>query len=175
MLLTSKQIIKKGIVTNIQEDGIAQVGIDLHVVSIDKVFNMGGGYIPKVGKTTLAKTEPLPLEVIIDPKTNTAGEGWSLTPGVYEVGFSEGCNFSKFDKGEIRHRSSIYRNGVELVSPIWDPGFHCDHMGTFIIVNVPVKIEKGARLGQMVVERTLFPAKPYNGQYQGKGILKGNH
>lgn len=50
------------------------------------------------------------------------------------------------------------------MSAEFDPGFKTDQIGSFMTVIMPIKIEKGARLGQMVCHRTEKPADLYNGQ-----------
>lgn len=185
-MLTAKQIIDKKIVFltdeakihyHIDELSPAQVGIDLHLVSCSKVKSVNfkeNGHIysdnRKNKKTKITKTD------LCIPKEEDDGNfTFVLEPGVYEIGFAEGCNFDNKSFGKIVHRSSLYRNGVEINSPIWDPGFHTDEMGTFMIVHVPVKIDLYARVAQMIVFETNEESEKYEGQYQGQGVLNGNH
>lgn len=175
MILTSKQIIDKGLIflsdENKKKYGIelepAQMGIDLHMISCSKVIN--GGFIPKKGKTTIAKCEP------VYPIESNGSLLFELEPGDYEVGFAEGCNFDDKTYATIVHRSSLRRCGGILNSPGWDPGFHCDEMGTFIHVFIPLTIEVGARIGQVNVWTSDESATMYDGQYQGTGVLEGKH
>lgn len=181
-MLTAKQIINKGIIflTDkakehylVDDLSPAQVGIDLHIVSCSKLSNnseIGHIYSDFIDKKTkITKTEEcIPIEY----KNHFY---WKLEPGVYEIGFAEGCNFDSKTFGKIVHRSSLYRNGVEINSPIWDPGFHTDEMGTFMIVHNPIEIDVYARVAQIIVFETNEESEMYNGQYQGTGVLNGNH
>ena len=54
-MLTSKQLIDEGIITNVPNECIAQVGIDLQVDYFSKVAGMG--FIPRTGKTQLPDYE----------------------------------------------------------------------------------------------------------------------
>lgn len=180
-MLTAKQIIERGIVflsdENKKEYNIelkpAQAGIDLHMISCARIDETTSGYIfsdQSTNKTEIAKTYP--VEPVL--KTNNTYY-WGLQPGVYEIGFAEGCKFDSKTAGKIVHRSSLYRNGCEINSPLWDPGFHTDEMGTFLIVHNPIRIDVGARVGQMVVFETNEEAEKYEGQFQGQGVLNGIH
>lgn len=154
-MLTSQQLVEEGIITNVPEECIAQVGIDLQVQSFRKIVGMG--FIPKVGKTVLPTYQEVPWDE----------DGCvTLEPGSYEVVFEQGCNFPDNVAGQIVHRSSILRSGEILFSAIFDAGFRTQNIGSFITVNVPIKIEKGARLGQMVCHRTEKAATKYCGQWQ---------
>lgn len=159
-MLTARQIEEKGIIyvspqySDKVEYAPAQVGIDLHIVKVDKLKK--GGLIPREGKTVLGPTKPVP------PKKGK----WKLRPGVYEIQLAEGCKFDAYTCGKITHRSSCYRNGVEIESPWFDPGFETDSMGTFMEVKVPVTIECFARVAQIAVFTTEEAAELYNGQFQ---------
>ena len=159
-MLTAKQIEEKGIVymsdrfkpeLNLEK---AQIGIDLHLIKVDKLIK--GGLIPKIGKTVLGPTKNIPLK---------KGR-WKLKPGVYEITLAEGCKFDDHTCGKITHRSSCFRNGVEIESPWFDPGFETENMGTFMEVKVPVVIEYEARVAQIAVQTTEEAAEMYNGQFQ---------
>lgn len=182
-MLTAKQIIDKGIIYLSDkakeqysvELKPAQVGIDLHIVSCNKLLDLKEtcGHIytdDSKNKTKLSKTE------LCIPDENKDGTfTWTLDPGVYEIGLAEGCKFDNKTFGKIVHRSSLYRNGVEINSPIWDTGFHTEEMGTFMIVHNTVKIDLYSRVAQIIVFETNEEAENYTGQYQGTGVLNGNH
>ena len=156
-MLTGKQIFKKGIVTKVAnpEKQIQQVGIDLTVLYFSKVD--GVGFIPKEGKTILPNYTKLEW-----PEDNCI----VLHPGVYECVFNEGCKLDSRTEAFVIHRSSALRSGSLLISAEFDPGFETDHIGSFITVNIPIKIEKGARLGQMTCNKTDRKVKnTYNGQW----------
>lgn len=186
-MLTAKQIVDRNIVFLSDENKkkynikleCAQMGIDLHMISCAKLKDADFGRIfaddmidPATGKTkktVICKTDPVILS------KDDEGQNWILEPGVYEIGFAEGCNFGGKEAGKIVHRSSVYRNGSEINSPLWDPGFHTNEMGTFLTVKHTIKIYLGARVGQMLVWESSEEAEKYEGQYQGTGVLNGQH
>lgn len=154
-MLTSRQLIEEKIITKVPEECIAQVGIDLQVEYFSKV--MGQGFIPAKGKTQLPKYEKIEWG-----EDNTV----VLEPGSYEVVFTQGCKFPSNVAGNIIHRSSVLRCGNLLISAEFDPGFETENIGSFMTVLSPIKIEKGARLGQIICHRTDIEAEKYNGQWQ---------
>lgn len=154
-MLTSKQLVEEGIITNVPEECIAQVGIDLQVDYFSKIVGMG--FIPRKGKTILPEYEKLEWD---EDGTIT------LQPGSYEVVFRQGCDFPADVAGTIIHRSSLLRSGNLLMSAEFDPGFVTNQIGSFMTVITPIKIERGARLGQIVCHRTEQPASKYEGQWQ---------
>ena len=183
-MLTAKQIVEANIVTLSEENKTkyeidlcpAQMGIDLHMISCarfanEDLNNYGVVYSDKSGKKT-----KIPKTIPLEPYTDNDGEKyWMLPIGEYEIGFAEGCNFTGTTAGKIVHRSSVRRCGNEINSPLWDPGFHTDEMGTFLSIKVPMRIYVGARVAQMMVWESKEEAEKYDGQWQGTGVLNGNH
>lgn len=185
-MLTAKQIVDNKIVTmsskyNHLELAPAQMGVDLHCVSIAKLLD-NAGYLDfepgviysdsikdeetgKSKKAKIVKTHPCEMGTDMNGKSF-----WYLQPGDYEIGFAEGCNIPLNAAAIIIHRSSVRRNGAVIYSPLWDPNFHTDEMGTFMHVNVPIVIYPEARLAQMIVFESKEEAEAYNGTYQGTGV-----
>jgi deoxycytidine triphosphate deaminase len=159
MQLTGEQIVKYQVVTNHCEEGIQQQGVD---VRLDKVFQYigGRGFIPKEGKTALPKYH----EVDVNEENK-----FVLMPGYYEVEFMEGCEIMNDCAMYFKTRSSLVRCGSEILSGQFDGGFKTDKMGAFLKVEIPIIIEKGARVAQMIVHETYLVEedKTYNGQWQG--------
>lgn len=158
MQLTGEQIVKNQIVINHCEAGVQQQGLD---VRIDKVFQYigGRGFIPLGGGTSLPKYH----EIDVDE-----GNKFVLMPGYYEVEFIEGCKIPNDCAMYFKTRSSLVRCGSEIISGQFDGGFKTDKMGAFLRVEIPIIIEKGARVAQMIVNETYLVEedKLYNGQWQ---------
>lgn len=184
-MLTAKQIIDNGIVNMSSRFAHinlapAQMGVDLHVVSIAKLpdnegfsdFEPGIIYSDsiideetgKAKKAKIVKTKPCKMDTFMGRSY------WYLQPGDYEIGFAEGCKIPLNAAAIIIHRSSVRRNGAVIYSPLWDPDFHTQEMGTFMHVNVPIVIYPEARLAQMIVFESREEAEAYNGTYQGTGV-----
>lgn len=161
MQLTGKQIIERGILTNVDlENAVQQQGVDIRVAGINRL--VGVGRIPKQGKTRLPKYEP------IIPLTDEDGiDFWRLEPGYYEIILEEGCRMPNNAAMTFVQRSSGLRCGIIIRSSQFDAGFETDQMGTFMQVFMPVEIEVGARIAQTLVMETAEVDNLYNGQWQG--------
>lgn len=156
MNLTGKQLVDRGIITGpIEEDNIAQHGVDLNLIKVERID--GNGYIPAKGKTKLASRTPMEL---ID------GKYWHLTPGTYDITLAQGCNIPPDQSMQIVQRSSLLRNGTVLRSSLFDAGFYTDNIGTVFIVTVPITIEYNARVAQIVSSVSNTVDNLYDGQWQ---------
>ena len=91
--------------------------------------------------------------------------GWLLYEGVYDITFNEGCKLPANRVAFIKQRSSLYRNGAVINSPVFDPGFETENMGTSMLINIPLFIEKDARIAQIYFHEC-GEAEMYNGQWQ---------
>lgn len=163
MQLTGKQIVERDILQNVCVNGIQQQGIDVRVIDIKRVDTHNDtivGYIPANGKTHL----PIQKEVELQQD----GLFWELTPGYYEVTFEEGCKIPADCAMYFKTRSSLVRCGADIRSGQFDGGFETDHMGAFLKVELPIRIEKDARVAQAIINET-YPVEQeylYDGQWQ---------
>lgn len=168
MQLTGKQIIENGIVFNYCEEGIQQQGVDVRVKKISVVGKHGHeenyGYIPAKGKTLAPKATEIPPINMGDGR-----EYWELPVGYYEVEFEEGCAIPNHIAMYFKTRSSLVRCGAEIISGQFDAGFETKNAGAFLKVNIPITIEKGARVAQAIVTESYEVNEEYlyNGQWQG--------
>lgn len=168
-MLTAKQIREQGIVTGpILDENIQQVGIDLNLVEIRKIE--GNGYVPSNGKTQLAERGDLCIPIKgVDGKM-----AWHLDIGCYDIVFRQGCDIPSDNTLKIIQRSSILRNGAQIISSIFDPGFKTKNMGCVMTVNHPIIIGEGARVAQAYVHEhdEVMPEDLYDGQFQGDSQRK---
>lgn len=171
-MLNSKQIIEEGLLKLENTKGKpAQVGYDLSLKQVNRIGDTvtNFGYTEadpkksKIGKILLDKTEltnytPYPL-------TSLDGViGWLLYPGVYDITFNEGCKIPNNRIAFIKQRSSLYRNGSIINSPVFDPGFETELMGTLLYVHETIFIEENARVAQIYFHEC-EPTEEYNGQF----------
>ena len=167
-MLNVKQIIEEGLLKLDETKGKpAQVGYDLSLKAVNKIGNRIGGNMFKegpIGKVLKDKTQ-LTTYTPIDPIKLDGAEGWLLHEGVYDITFWEGCNIPENHVAFIKQRSSLYRNGAIINSPVFDPGFKTDNMGTLLYVHEPLFIEKDARVAQIYFHEC-EPAEKYDGQWQ---------
>jgi dUTP pyrophosphatase len=171
-MLNAKQIIDEGLLLLEHTQGKpAQVGYDLSLKAVQKIGNrIGGGAYNlnnggKIGKVLKDKTE-LTTYTLIESINLDGVEGWLLYEGVYDITFNEGCNIPNNRVAFIKQRSSLYRNGAIINSPVFDPGFRTDNMGTLLYVSEPLFIEINARVAQIYFHECVS-AEMYDGQWQG--------
>jgi deoxycytidine triphosphate deaminase len=170
-MLNAQQIIEEGLLKLDETKGKpAQVGYDLSLKAVQKVgtsmsnnpYNVSkDGKIGKVLKDKTELTTYIPVETI-----NLDGvEGWLLYKGVYDITFNEGCKLPDNRVAFIKQRSSLYRNGAIINSPVFDPGFETQNMGTLLYIHETIFIEKDARVAQIYFHEC-NGAELYNGQWQ---------
>jgi deoxycytidine triphosphate deaminase len=167
-MLNAQQILNEGLLKLEHSKGKpAQVGYDLTLKAVNKVgyrigANMyGQGEIGKVLKDKTKLTTYTPLDKIqLDGVT-----GWLLHPGTFDITFWEGCKIPDNRVAFIKQRSSLWRNGTLINSPVFDPGFETDNMGTIMLVTEVIFIEEDARVAQIYFHEC-DPAEKYDGQWQ---------
>jgi len=167
-MLNVAQILDEGLLRLEHAQGKpAQVGFDLTLKQVNKIGNKIGGNVysdGKIGKVLKDKTQLttyIPYELI-----NLDGDrGWLLYEGVYDITFNEGCKIPANRVAFIKQRSSLYRNGTIINSPVFDPGFETEFMGTLMYVHETIFIEKDARVAQIYFHEC-EAAELYNGQWQ---------
>ena len=174
-MLNAEQILEQGLLKLENTKGKpAQVGYDLSLKSVNKVGmqyveNGKGGILNKksnkIGKVLKSKTE-LTEYTPLDTIKLDGDEGWLLYEGVYDITFHEGCKIPNNRVAFIKQRSSLYRNGAIINSPVFDPGFETENMGTLLYVHETIFIEKDARVAQIYFHEC-DSAEEYNGQWQG--------
>jgi deoxycytidine triphosphate deaminase len=167
-MLNAKQIIDEGLLLLENAKGKpAQVGYDITLKEVQKIgLKIGAnayreGKIGKVLKDKTELTEYVPQTTIMLDGV----EGWLLHDGVYDVTFNEGCKIPDNRVAFIKQRSSLYRNGAIINSPVFDPGFETQNMGTLLYVHETIFIEKDARVAQIYFHEC-NGAELYNGQWQ---------
>jgi deoxycytidine triphosphate deaminase len=170
-MLNAKQIIDEGLLLLEHTKGKpAQVGYDLSLKSVQKVgtsmsnspYNVSRD--GRIGKVLKDKTE-LTTYASVDTINLDGVDGWILYQGVYDITFNEGCKIPDNRVAFIKQRSSLYRNGAIINSPVFDPGFETQNMGTLLYVHETIFIERDARVAQIYFHEC-DPADKYDGQWQ---------
>jgi deoxycytidine triphosphate deaminase len=164
-MLNAKQIIDEGLLHLEHTQGkAAQVGYDLSLKQVNIIGNRKNLTDFRVGKVLKNKTELTNYEPY--EQINLDGvKGWLLYEGVYDITFNEGCKIPDNRVAFIKQRSSLYRNGAIINSPVFDPGFETEFMGTLMYVSCPIFIEENARVAQIYFHEC-NGAELYNGQWQ---------
>ena len=162
MLLTGHQLFQYMEMNGTNYHKVNQVGIDLSVKKIEKII---GGVLVFQEKTVVDPS--LFIEI---PLTSIEGrQMWRLERGAYALTFNEGVSIPPHATGFITSRSSIYRGGAHINSPMWDPGFTTREMGTTLMLeSETIFIEENARVCQFYMLINPIPQDLYDGQFQGK-------
>lgn len=172
-MLNAQEIIDKGLLKLESSKGKpAQIGYDLSLKAVNKIGNRIGGDVynlPRggvIGKVLKDKTE-LTTYTPVNTTQLDGVEGWLLHPGTYDITFWEGCSIPSNYVGLIRQRSSMLRNGTVLHSSVFDPGFSTEFMGTVMVVNETIFVEKDARVAQIYFHEctSVTEENLYNGQW----------
>jgi deoxycytidine triphosphate deaminase len=165
-MLNAQQILDEGLLKLEHTHGKpAQVGFDLTLKQVNEIGVKSHHSNFKIGKVLKDRTEltsytPYPL-INLD-----GAHGWLLYEGVYDITFNEGCKLPDNRVAFIKQRSSLYRNGTIINSPVFDPGFETEFMGTLMYVHTTLFIEENARVAQIYFHEC-EAAELYDGQWQG--------
>jgi deoxycytidine triphosphate deaminase len=167
-MLNAQQILDEGLLKLEHTHGKpAQVGYDLTLKQVNEIGVKSNHTSPlRIGKVLKDKTEltnytPYPL-INLD-----GAHGWLLYEGVYDITFNEGCKLPDNRVAFIKQRSSLYRNGTIINSPLFDPGFETEFMGTLMYVHKTIFIEENARVAQIYFHECRQSVVMYTGQFQG--------
>lgn len=155
------------VLSNIEDKNIQPNAVDLN---IDRIFQMSGTFT----LSELEKFHRHKKEISADE------QGWyKLTPGSYEILFTQNVIMSNDTAGYVITRSTLNRNGVFITSGLYDSGYGKDldggaPMAACLHVNGGnFLIQRGSRVGQFVLwdAEALFD---YDGSY-GKGGEDDSH
>jgi dUTP diphosphatase len=99
-------------------------------------------------------------------------DDWAeLTTGTYGFRYAEWVALPTDCGALCFPRSSLLRMGVHVPTAVWDAGYEGRGEGLLVVSNsAGVKLQRGARIAQLVVFRLSEPAaQAYTGQYQHEG------
>ena len=139
-------------------------GIDFRLESIWRFA--GGGALGSDGGATpdrvLPEREVLPFD---------AAGGIQLIPGAYGVRFIEVVHLPTDVMALARPRSTLLRCGAALHTAVWDAGY-VGRSEALLVVGNPhgLRLERGARLCQLVFFLLDAPGPAYRGAYQGENL-----
>ena len=168
--LNGKLLVENGIITEVPDINVQQHGVDLNVISIEKVsithkWGYGRIYSDLGGvdrKTKLPHVETLPLS-----KDSNGINYWYVVPGYYCVKFAQGCDIPEDMMLIVRQRSSMLRCGTVIYSSLFDAGFKTDSITSpGMHVSIPIEIEYNARIAQIYGHKCTPVKNLYDGQYQ---------
>lgn len=162
MILSQEKILRlveeKELIENFNASCLEGAGYDLRV---GKFYRIKGSSHLSIDHRHLPEVEEIRSDQVI------------LKPDEYLLmGTIERVNMPRNLMARILPRSTIFRGGCSLITAVVDPGYS----GTLIfglknLSGCEFKLEKEAKIGQIVFEEILGETKPYEGRYQGGGVV----
>ena len=132
-------------------------GFDLSLESVEAY--LGGGAVDFSNRE----------RVIADTRTiEPDSDGWiNLEKGVYKVVYNEVVKMPLNVAAIARTRSTLLRNGAEVGTAVWDPGYE-GRSSSMLTVHNPhgLRLKKDARVAQLIFFETGDVEKGYSGVYQ---------
>jgi dUTP pyrophosphatase len=132
-------------------------GFDLSLHSIEKYLSSGAVDFTNKERV-IAETE----EMV--PDNNG---WWLLNQGVYKIVYNEIVKMPTNIAAIARTRSTLLRNGAQVGTAVWDPGYE-GRSSSMLTVHNPkgIKLKKGARVAQLIFFSTGEVDKGYSGVFQ---------
>jgi dUTP pyrophosphatase len=94
-----------------------------------------------------------------------------LAAGIYMITYNEVVHLPKNIMALGRPRSSLLRCGVSVGTAVWDAGYEGRSQSLLIVHNpLGFKVQKNARLTQLVFMMLSGESEGYKGVYQGENI-----
>jgi len=136
-------------------------GFDLTLRGID-VLQTPGTLAVSNAERVLPVTTPLVFD----------GLGYiDLPPGAYRITFNEVVNLPRDLMAIARSRSSLLRSGVVVPSAVWDAGYSGRSESLMVVYHARgFRVQRGARLLQLVFMTLNGETEGYQGVYQGENL-----
>jgi len=94
-----------------------------------------------------------------------------LIPGTYLITYNEIVHLPKNLMALGRPRSSLLRCGVTIGTAVWDAGYEGRSQSLLVVYNTRgIRLQKNARLMQLIFMEMTGESGGYNGIYQGENI-----
>jgi dUTP pyrophosphatase len=96
-----------------------------------------------------------------------------LVPGSYVITFNEIVNMPKNVTALGAPRSSLLRCGVTVHMAVWDAGYSGRSQSLMVVYNpFGFRVQRNARIAQLVFFELADETEGYNGVYQGENISR---
>lgn len=143
------------------EDQIQPNGFDLTLKEV-ALLQTGG----RIGVSNAQRMVSNLCPLVFDGMDNL-----DLVAGAYVITFNEIVNLPKNIMALGAPRSSLLRCGVTVHMAVWDAGYSGRSQSLMIVYNpFSFRVQKNARIGQLVFFELSSETEGYNGTYQGENI-----
>ncbi len=142
------------------EEQLQPNGIDLTLHSIS-IFQSAGQIAVSNNRRILADTTPLPFD---------SNHSVQLTSGCcYLITYNEIIHLPPDIAALAAPRSSLLRSGVTIHCAVWDAGYTGRSQSLLVVYNpLGFRLERNARILQLVFFRLTAETAGYRGTYQGE-------
>ncbi|MCK4274186.1 MAG: deoxyuridine 5'-triphosphate nucleotidohydrolase [Dehalococcoidales bacterium] len=121
------------------------------------------------GRITAANSQRVVSD--LSPLVFDGMDGIELVPGIYIITYNEIVHLPKNIMALGRPRSSLLRCGVTVGTAVWDAGYEGRSQSLLVVYNYRgFRVEKNARITQLVFFELTGDSEGYNGVYQGENI-----
>jgi dUTP pyrophosphatase len=136
-------------------------GFDLTLRDVAMIQSMGN--IPAAGgQRVISDTSPLAFDGL---------GSIELVPGTYIITYNEIVHLPKDIMALGRPRSSLLRCGVTVGTAVWDAGYEGRSQSLLVVYNFRgFRVQKNARITQLVFFKLTGESEGYNGFFQGENI-----
>jgi len=153
-----KQIEENNLLENFEEKNIGGAGVDLRV---GKYYRLKSG-----GKLGVDERELPEIEEITDDWIEVEPSEYIIVETIEKV------NMPTDIVAWMRHRSTLQRSGVGLLTALIDPGYNGQLIfGLRNFGKYAFKLQRGARVGQIIFSKIKGDGKDYEGRYQGGKVV----
>ena len=136
-------------------------GFDISLRDIAMFQNMG-----QIGEDNSRRRLPDLAPLVFDQ------DGFmELMPGSYLITYNEIVHLPKDVMALARPRSSLLRCGVTIGTAVWDAGYSGRSQSLLVVYNTcGFRVEKNARVAQLVFFQLTSATEGYAGKYQGENL-----
>jgi len=107
----------------------------------------------------------------LSPLSFDTREYVDLTAGIYMITYNEIVHLPKNIMALGRPRSSLLRCGVSVGTAVWDAGYEGRSQSLLVVHNpVGFRVQKNARITQLIFLELTGESEGYKGLYQGENI-----
>jgi len=141
MLLHPKSEFTNSKITELQEEDSQPNAVDIRLDEVKRIDSSVFSLDEDGGKTHRILTD-MPVQ----------DDGYFvLPPGSYQVQMKNQITVGENESGVVISRSTLIRNGVYLVSGLYDTGYEGPMVALLVVTAGAAKIQKGARVGQYLI------------------------
>jgi len=143
------------------EEQVQPNGIDLTLREIALPQSSG-----RIGVQNSQRLVPELAPLVFD------GSGFiDLMPGAYIITYNEVVHLPRNIMALARPRSSLLRCGVNVGTAVWDAGYSGRSQSLMVVYNLQgFRLQKNARIVQLIFFRLSQKTEGYQGAYQGENI-----